>query len=250
VSRVEGFDRFLTVFSPEGHLYQLEYAFKSVNSQGLTSVGVRGDKCVAIATQKKIKDKLIDPSSVTNLFKISRRIACVTTGPLADCKALVIRAREEASDFEFQNGFPIPCSYLAKTMGDIAQSSTQHAGSRCLGVVMTLCEVDSELGPQLYRVDLAGSVFGYKACAAGTKEQEAQSLLEKRLKDRPSPGSPTGLTTDETCQMALDVLQTCVGADFKPGEVEIGLVEGPNSEFRVLRDDEVERLLAAIAERD
>ena len=225
----------------------MEYAFKAAQTAGLTSVGVRGSDCVVVATQKKIKDKLIDASSVTHLFKLSRRIGCVVTGPIADCKAMVARARDEASQFEFDHGYPIPCSYLARVLGDVFQSNTQMAGSRCLAVVMTLCEIDPELGPQLFKVDLAGTCFGYVATSAGTKEQEAQSLLETKLKARPEGEA---ISADAAAQLAIEVLQTCVGADFKPNEVEVGIVAGKDSTFRVLTDAEVERHLTAISERD
>jgi len=248
-SRSEGYDRLLTIFSPDGHLYQLEYAFKSVNSTGITSVGVKGANCCVVATQRKVKDKLVDAASVTNLFKLTPKIGCVMTGPLADCRAVVIRARQEAMDFQYKYGYPIPCSYLAKRLADLAQQSTQYAGRRSLAVVSILCSVDPDDGPQLFRVDLAGSFFGYSACAAGTKEQEASSLFEKKVKERGN-----AMSYELAVQTAIEVLQTCVGADFKPNEIEVGVTatnpDGSAADFRVLGDDEVEKVLGVIAERD
>ena len=248
-SRSEGYDRLLTIFSPDGHLYQLEYAFKSVSAVGITSVGVKGANCCVVATQRKIKDKLIDPKSVTNIFKLTPKIGCVLTGPLADCRSVMVRARQEATEFEYKYGYPIPCSYLAKRMADLAQQSTQYAGRRSMAVVSILCSVDPEDGPQLFRVDLAGSFFGYQACAAGTKEQEASSLFEKKVKERGA-----SMTDELTIQTAIEVLQTCVGADFKPAEIEVGITtknpDGTQADFRVLADDEVEKVLGLIAERD
>lgn len=248
-SRSEGYDRYLTIFSPDGHLYQLEYAFKAVNSVGLTSVGVRGNGCVVVATQRKVKDRMVDPSSVTNLFKLTPKIGCVMTGPLADCRSVVARARQEAADFQYKFGYPIPCSFLAKRMADIAQQNTQYAGRRSMAVVSIMCSMDPEEGPQLYRIDLAGSFFGYQACSAGVKEQEASSLFEKKMKERSA-----NLTNAVTIQTAIEVLQTCVGADFKPAEIEVGIVtnneDGTPSDFITIPDDEVEKVLGLIAERD
>lgn len=95
---------------------------------------------------------------------------------------------------------------------------TQHAGRRIRATVMTLVGVDDEKGPMLFRIDPAGYFLGYKACASGPKEQEATNRLEKAVRDAP----PT--TEEATVRLALDTLQTVLGADFKPTEVEAVVV--------------------------
>lgn len=189
-----GFDRHITIFSPEGRLYQVEYAFKAAKSTGETTLGVRGKNTVCLVTQKKVPDKLLDPTSVTRLFRVTDKIGCVATGLIADAKALMTRVRAESAEFKYKNGYEIPVEHLSKRVADIAQVYTQHAFMRPLGVVTMYCGIDEEEGPQLFRCDPAGHYLGYRGCAAGAKEQEANNYLEKKFKalaeaEKKTPGS-------------------------------------------------------------
>lgn len=241
-----GYDRTLTVFSPEGRLYQIEYALKAAKSTGLTSIAVRGDDSVVFIAQKRVQDKLIDASSVSHLFKITEKIGCVMTGLLPDAKSLVLKARQIAAEFEFDNGYPIPSPYLAKRIADDNQVYTQHAYKRSTAAIMILGSVDDEKGPQLFKVDPAGHFVGFKATACGTKEQDAINSLEKRFK---LGTSAAALPVDETIQLAITTMQGILSSDFKASEIEIGLIAGAER-FRVLSEAEVDAHLTAIAEKD
>lgn len=243
MSHDAGYDRHITIFSPEGRLYQIEYAFKAVKSAGLTSVGVRGKDCVVLITQKKVADKLIDGSSVTRLFHITPSIGAVTTGLVGDSRAFVTQARQEAAKFKYDYGYDIPSAYLAKRMADIAQVHTQHASGRSMAVVLILCSVDDEKGPQLHKIDPAGHYFGFKAVSSGVKEQEAMTLLEKKVKEN------SAMSEEEAVQAAIMTLQSVLSTDFKSNEVEIGVVS-QNATFAKLTEAQIESHLVAIAERD
>lgn len=243
-----GYDRHITIFSPEGRLHQIEYCISAVKNAGLTSVAIRGAGSCVVVTQKKIADKLIDPSSVSNIFKVSDKIGCVMTGMLPDSRSQVQRMRYEASDFQFKYGYECPVHVLAKRMADLAQIHTQHAGYRALCCVTMLIGVDDEKGPQVYKIDPAGHFLGYKATSAGSKEQEATNYLEKQYKaDAANKGDK--MDGDATIQTAITCLASVLTLDFRATEIEVGAVDG-KGRFAMLSEEEIERHLLAISERD
>ena len=130
------------------------------------------------------QDKLLDPASVSYIYQISPGIGAVLTGQSPDAQAAVTRARSEAAEFRYKNGYEMPCDALAKRLANINQLYTQKAYMRPLGVSITLISVDDEFGPQLYKCDPAGYYVGYKATATGPKQQEALNHLEKKLKKK------------------------------------------------------------------
>lgn len=215
-----------------------------MKSTGLTSVGVRGKDSVVLVTQKKVPDKLLDPTSVTHMFAITKDIGCVVTGLTADAKAQVQRARYEAAEFEYKNGFAIPVEYISHRVANVAQVYTQHAFMRAYGVTTMFAGIDEERGPQLYKCDPAGHFMGYKGCAAGQKEQEANNFLEKRIK------ANAEMDFDLTVETAIIALQKCVGADLKPTDLEVAVVRTDAPTFTILSVPEIDAHLNRIIERD
>ena len=213
-----GYDRQITIFSPDGRLYQvgmlahltfllnhltfltifayLEYAFKAIMNSGITAIAVKGPEGAVIVASRKIPDKLYEPSSITSLFPITRYIgACAIGTPInlnamngsgiagnGDVHALIAKCRAEASEFEYKYGHAIPVDVLARRMAELAQVSTQQAGMRPLGVGLMLIGIDEETGePHVFKVDPAGYFTAYIGTSIGPKSAEITTALEKKL---------------------------------------------------------------------
>ncbi|KAJ4483081.1 nucleophile aminohydrolase [Lentinula edodes] len=275
------YDRYLTVFSPEGRLYQVEYAFKAISGSGHTSVAVRGKDTSVVITQRKVPDKLLDASTVTHLFSITPTIGCVMTGLIADARQQIARARSEAADHRHKYGYEMSPDQLARRIANINQVYTQRAGMRPFGIgmlftsfvrlrrsqpcrAMILIGIDAEYGPQCFKLDPAGYFVGYHATAAGQKQQEAMNHLEKKWKkldngrgadDPVAVGQK--LSRAEVIEMAIEAMSTVHGVDYKPSEIEIGIVSTSPEEdvktqgsWRTMDESEIEKHLLAYAEKD
>uniref|UniRef100_A0A2K6H0A0 Proteasome 20S subunit alpha 6 n=1 Tax=Propithecus coquereli TaxID=379532 RepID=A0A2K6H0A0_PROCO len=194
------------------HLRRKHPAFKAINQDGLTSV-------------KKIPDKLLDSSTVTHLFKITKNIDCMMTGMTVDSRSQVQRAHHE----KYKYGYEIPVDMLCKRIATISQVYTQNAEMRPLGCCMILIGTDEEQGPQVYKCDPVGYYCGFKATATGVKQIESTSFLEKKVKK-----------FDWTFEQTVETVIT----------LEVGVVTVENPIFRILTEVEIDAHLVALTERD
>lgn len=239
------YDRYLTIFSPEGRLYQVEYAFKAISGSGYTSLAIRGENSCVVVTQKKVPDKLLDPDTITHIFNLTPTIGCVMTGRTADARAQVQRAQSEAASFRYKYGYEITPALLAKRMANINQVYTQRAALRPLGISMILTGVDPQLGPQIFKLDPAGYFVGFHATSSGAKQTECTNLLEKSFKK----GWKLE-TLNDVVELALKSLGQVLATDFKKDEVEVGIVGDGEKKFRKLTTEEIDEHLQRLGEKD
>ena len=247
-----GFDRHITVFSPEGRLYQVEYAFKAINSTNLTSVGLVGEDSVCFINQKKVGDKLLDPASVSYIFDISPNVGMLATGSIADARSLATRARSESAEYKYKYGYEMPVDVLTKRMANLSQIYTQRAYMRPMGVALTFISYDEENGPSLLKTDPAGYYFSAKAIATGPKQSEVSTVVERDFKKakKKDPEANVIVKGDwkQLIEYSIITLSNALSTDFRKNDLEIGFATKDG--FKVLTPDEIDERLVAIAEKD
>lgn len=244
------YDRHITIFSPDGNLYQVEYAIKAVKNCNLTSIAIKGDDAACLVVQRKVgqqqlqQDKLLDRSYVTSVYPLAKGVGSSLIGIQADCRSMAVRARQEAAEFAYKYGYSMPPRALATRLADLNQVYTQFAYMRLHACTGILIAIDEEEGPQVFKFDPAGFVAGYRACASGAKEQEANNLLEKLVKKKKTE------TSDQVVRLAISALQQVLAFDLKAEDIEVGVVSKADPTFRQLSEPEIEGHLTAIAEQE
>jgi 20S proteasome subunit alpha 1 len=236
-------DRFLTIFSPEGRLWQVEYAFKAVKQSEVTAIGAKGKNAVVVAAQRKVQDKLIDESTVTHMFRITEHVGACLVGLLTDVLYICRRLRYDAALFERKNGFEIPVCILANRLSEIHQLESQYVGLRPTAVSALLFGYEAANEDfALYRVEPSGFNSGYRAVGCGVKEVEAMSALEKKIQPFESER--------ETAEFVISTLQTVVGVDFESKEIEVAVMTTENQTYRLMTGEEVDEILKSVSEKD
>ena len=153
------YDRAITVFSPDGRLFQVEYAREAVK-RGTTTVGLKFKDGVVLIIDKRISSRLIEPSSIDKIFKIDEHVGCATSGLVADARVLVDRARIEAQINKITYAERIPVEVLVKKICDFKQNYTQYGGVRPFGTALLVAGVD-ETGTHLFETDPRGALMAY-----------------------------------------------------------------------------------------
>ena len=224
------YDRAITVFSPDGRLFQVEYAREAVK-RGTTTVGVKFKDGIALIVDKRITSHLIEPDSIEKIFKIDDHIGCATSGLVADARALVERARIEAQINRLTYEEPIQVKTLARKICDFKQTYTQYGGVRPFGTALLIGGVD-ETGAHLFATDPSGAMMEYKATAEGEGREAAIDYFEKNYKEN--------MKRDEAIELGLKALIYATEGKIEKVAVEIGVVE-KDKKFEILSKKDEEK---------
>ena len=188
----QGYDRAITVFSPDGRLYQVEYAIETVR-RGTIAVGVKSKDGIVIAVEEKPR-KLQISETAQKIFQIDDHVGVAAAGYIPDARSQVDNARFFSQSNKMIYDEPVEVETIAKHLADQCQQFTQYAGVRPFGVALILGGVVNKV-PQMYLTDPSGTYIAYDAIAIGAGSEEVTDFLEKTYKNDLSLDDASALAT-------------------------------------------------------
>ncbi|PWY97125.1 N-terminal nucleophile aminohydrolase [Testicularia cyperi] len=222
-SQGTGYDLSASTYSPDGRIFQIEYAAKAAENAG-TAIAIKTKTGVVIAVEKLVQNKLLVPGSNRRIYNVDKHIGLTTAGLLADGKHLAGRARDEATSHLDNYRFPTPVKTLAERVAYYVQVFTLYSSVRPVGVSTIIAGVDQEKGPQIYMIEPSGVFWGYNGCAVGKGRQLAKTEIEKLDLDTLTMNQ----AVDEAAKIIFKVHDDAKDKDF---ELEISWC-GPESNGR------------------
>ena len=226
------YDRAITVFSPDGRLYQVEYAREAVK-RGTTAIGIKVKNGVVLLVDKRINSRLLESNSVEKIFRIDEHIGVASSGLVGDARSLIDRARIEAQINRISYGEAIDVETLAKKLGDHMQTYTQFGGARPYGTALLIAGVsDGEF--RLFETDPSGTLLEYKATGIGTGRPAVMSRFESEY--------DSDASIQDAVALGISALHDATEGKFELSTIEIGIVDLAFG-FRKLARSEIETLL-------
>jgi len=208
------YDRAITVFSPDGRLFQVEYAREAVK-RGTTTVGLKFKDGVVLIIDKRIASNLIEADSIEKIFKIDDHIGCATSGLVADARILVDRARIEAQIHKITYGESIPVETLVKKICDFKQNYTQYGGVRPFGTALLIAGINGS-NTHLFETDPSGALMAYYAGSIGAGRNKVIEIFEENYK--------SNMNQKAAIELGISALIEATEEDTGYKEIEIGLL--------------------------
>lgn len=234
-----GYDRAITVFSPDGRLFQVEYAREAVK-RGTTAVGIKAANGVVLLVDKRVTSRLVEAGSIEKIFQIDNHIGAATSGLVADARALIDRARVESQINRVSYDEPIGIEVLSKKICDHKQTYTQYGGVRPYGTALLIAGVDDHR-PRLFETDPSGALLEYKATAIGAGRNAVVEVFEADYKE--------DMNVDEAVLLGMDALYKASEGKFDAATIEVGVVTLEGRQFRKLAPEEVEKYVQRVIEK-
>jgi proteasome alpha subunit len=224
------YDRAITVFSPDGRLFQVEYAREAVK-RGTTTVGLKFKDGVVLIVDKRIASRLMEPKSIEKIYQIDDHMGCATSGLVADARILVDQARIIAQINKITYDEAISVEALVKRICDFKQNYTQYGGVRPFGTALLVAGVD-EQGEHLFETDPSGALVSYKAGSIGAGRNVVMEVFEEEYQE--------GMDMEAAILLGLKALKKATEEEkLNPKAVEIGIVRR-GEKFRRMEESEVE----------
>ncbi len=232
------YDRAITVFSPDGRLFQVEYA-RSAVKRGSTTVGIKFKDGVILIADKRIKSKLVEKEGIEKIYVIDEHIGCATSGLVADARVLVDYGRLIAQIERVTYGEKITVEHLVKRICDYKQQYTQYGGVRPFGASLLIAGID-EKGVYLIETEPSGAAISYKADAIGTGREVVMELFEKKYRE--------DMDFEEAIMLGLDGIDAVSEEEIEKLTLEIGYIKKGGA-FKKMSDDEIAKYVEMYKER-
>ncbi len=227
-----GYDRAITVFSPDGRLFQVEYAREAVK-RGATAIGVKTKEGVILVADRRVTSRLLEPDTIEKIYIIDDHIGAATSGLVADARILIDRARLEAQINRLTYDEPISIKDLAKRICDFKQQFTQFGGVRPFGVSLLIAGVDEK--PRLYETDPSGALLEYKATAIGAGRNVVMEYFEKEYDDN--------MSFEDAMIKAMIAMGKAIESELSYEGIEVGAIRVDDKIFRILSIDEIKEFV-------
>lgn len=226
------YDRAITVFSPDGRLFQVEYAMELVN-RGATILGIRCSEGVVLGAEETV-EPLEDAEYSWKIFKVDEHVGAAIVGLSSDARILIDQARVYAQSNRLTYDEPIDVEVVTKRICDIKQLYTQHAGVRPFGVSMIFGGVD-KAGNRLLGTHPSGTYRGYKATALGAGRETVLSILKEEYRE--------DMVLEDTTKLAIKCLIKALEARQLPPRIKIAVIPSATKKMEMLGDDRIESYL-------
>jgi proteasome alpha subunit len=226
------YDRAITVFSPDGRLFQVEYAMELVN-RGATILALRCSGGVVLGAEETI-DPLEESEYSWKIFKIDDHVGTAIVGLSSDARILIDQARVQAQSNKLTYDEPIDTEVVTKRICDIKQLYTQHAGVRPFGVSMIFAGVD-KTGPRVFGTHPSGTYRGYKARAEGAGRETVFNILKEEYKE--------DMELENVTKLAVKCLTKALEARQLPPRIKVAVTPLETKKMTVLADEEVEGIM-------